>query len=132
MWTVTPDTPVLDALKLMAERDIGALPVLEGEKIVGIFSERDYARKIILKNKASRNTPVKEIMSSSVITVRPQQTVAECMALMARHRIRHLPVVDGNKMTGILSIGDVVQTIIFEQEDALQRLERAAFGNTEL
>ena len=113
----------------MAEKDIGALVVVEKEHLVGIFSERDYARKVILKGKSSKNTPVKEIMTTQVITVQPQQSVAECMAIMTRHHIRHLPVVQDRILVGLISIGDVLQSIIAEQEDNLQRLENAQRGS---
>jgi CBS domain-containing protein len=98
--------------------------------LAGILSERDYARKVILKGKASKNTPVKEIMTPEVITVRLQQTVAECQAIMGRYRIRHLPVLDGKKVVGIISIGDVVQVMLAEQEEALRRMEQFALGDS--
>ena len=129
LWSTTPETPVFEALQTMAEKDIGALVVVEKEHLVGIFSERDYARKVILKGKSSKNTPVKEIMTTQVITVQPQQSVAECMAIMTRHHIRHLPVVQDRKLVGLISIGDVLQSIIAEQEDNLQRLENAQRGS---
>lgn len=132
VWSVTPTTPVFEALKLMAEKDIGALVVLQGDKIAGIFTERDYARKIVLLGKASRNTPVSEIMTAPVITVGPKQSALECMALMSRERIRYLPVVEQGQLVGMISIGDVVNAIIADQEDALQRLERAAQGDAGL
>ena len=116
----------------MADKDIGALIVIEGEQIAGIFTERDYARKIVLKGKASRNTPIAEIMTASVVTVGPKQSVLECMALMARERIRYLPVVENNQIAGIISIGDVLNAIIAEQEESLQRMERAARGESDL
>ena len=132
VWSASPKTPVFEALRLMAEKDIGALVVMEGEQIAGIFTERDYARKIVLKGKASRNTPIAEIMTASVITVGPKQSVLECMALMARERIRYLPVIENSRIAGIISIGDVLNTIIAEQEDSLQRMERAARGESDL
>jgi CBS domain-containing protein len=132
VWSATPATPVFEALRLMADKDIGALVVLDGEKIAGIFTERDYARKIVLLGKASRNTPVSEIMSTPVITVGPKQSVLECLALMSRTRIRYLPVVEQGQLAGMISIGDVVNAIIADQEDALQRLERAAQGDAGL
>jgi CBS domain-containing protein len=128
VWSVAPATPVYDALKLMAEKDIGALVVLEEDRLAGIFSERDYARKVILKGKASKDTPVKEIMTEQVVTVKPQQSLAECLALMSRKNIRHLPVMEEDQIMGILSIGDVVQAYISEQEDALQLLENRLMG----
>lgn len=132
VWSAKPGTPVFEALRLMADKDIGALVVLEGEKIAGIFTERDYARKIALLGRASRNTPVAEIMSAPVTTVGPKQSVLECMALMSRQRIRYLPVVEQGRVAGMISIGDVLNAIIADQEDALQRLERAARGESDL
>ena len=112
----------------MAEKDIGALPVLENGKLVGIFTERDYARKVILKDKTSRNTPVRQVMTGPVITVRPNQNMLECMSLMNKHRIRHLPVVEKDQLIGIVSIGDVLQEIISEQQNEIQRLETTVMG----
>ncbi len=120
---ITPDATVFDALKLMAERDVGALVVLEGEKLAGIFSERDYARKIILLGKSSKETLVREIMTDKVLCVRPEQTVQECMALMTEKRIRHLPVLDNKKVVGVISIGDVVKETISEQKFIIEQLE---------
>ncbi len=128
LLSIAPDARVLDALKVMADKDIGALAVVDSNQLVGIFSERDYARKVILKGKASQNTLVKEIMTAEVVTVRPQQTVEECMAIMERHRIRYLPVVDGGKLVGIVSIGDVLQAIISEQADSINQLEGAGLS----
>ena len=123
VWSVSPDTSVYVALELMAAKNIGALLVLDGAKLAGIFSERDYARKIILHGKASKDTPVKDIMTSKVVTVRPDQTIEACMALMTDKRIRHLPVLDGDKVIGVISIGDVVKGIIAEQEFRIEQLE---------
>ncbi len=127
-WSVTPDTPVYDALKLMAEKNVGALLVLEGDKLAGILSERDYARKVILKGKASKNTPAREIMSENVVCVTPEQSVADCMALMTDKRFRHLPVIEDGKLVGVISIGDVVKAIISEQKFVIEQLEHYIAG----
>lgn len=123
LCTIRPDACVLDALKLMAEKNIGALPVVEGDKLVGIVSERDYARKVILKGKSSHDTPVREIMTEGVICVKPASTVEECMALMTERHIRHLPVLEDAKLLGILSIGDLVKETIAEQQLVIKQLE---------
>ena len=130
VWVATPEMPVFEALQLMADKDIGALVVVEKGELLGIFSERDYARKVILKGKASRNTPVKEIMTAKVFTVRPQQTASECMAIMERNRIRYLPVLEAGKLVGILSIGDVLQAVISEQAETLNQLENTTPGTS--
>jgi CBS domain-containing protein len=121
--SVAPDARVFDALKLMAERNVGALVVLEGTRLAGIFSERDYARKVILLGKSSHDIPVREIMTAKVITVNPGQSVEECMALMTEKRIRHLPVTEGERLVGMLSIGDLVKEVIAEQEQTIKQLE---------
>lgn len=128
VWSVAPDTPVFEALELMAEKNCGAVLVLEGEKLVGILSERDYARKVVLMGKSSKKIPVKEIMSSHVVCVRPNQTVDECMALMTDKRIRHLPVIDKKKLVGLISIGDIVRAVISEQEFIIHQLENYITG----
>ncbi|OGA02005.1 MAG: histidine kinase [Betaproteobacteria bacterium RIFCSPLOWO2_02_FULL_62_17] len=120
---VPPDATVFDALNLMAEKDVGALVVLDGEKLAGIFSERDYARKIILLGKSSKETLVREIMTEKVLCVRPEQSVQQCMALMTEKRIRHLPVLDHKKVIGVISIGDVVKETISEQKFIIEQLE---------
>jgi CBS domain-containing protein len=121
--SVTPQAMVFDALKLMADKNIGSVLVLADGKIAGIMTERDYARKVILFGKSSHEIAVKEIMSNQVMTVRPDQTVEECMALMTNKRIRHLPVMDGEKLIGLLSIGDLVKEVIAEQEQTIKQLE---------
>ncbi len=123
VWSVGPDDMIYRALELMAEKNIGAVLVMEEEKLVGIFSERDYARKIILQGKASRDTPVREAMTSRVYAVRPDQHVDVCMALMTDKRIRHLPVMRDEGVVGVVSIGDVVKAIISEQANTIQHLE---------
>jgi len=132
VWTVTADQSVLDAIKLMAEKNIGALLVTDAgnasdnsgaNKLIGLLSERDYARKVILKGKNSHSTTVGEIMSSNLVTVGPDTDVDSCMALMNKHKIRHLPVLDRNRIVGILSIGDMVKAIIADQQETIQRLE---------
>ena len=128
VYSVSPDTRIIDALKLMAEKAIGAVLVVEGPRVVGIMSERDYARKVILKGKSSQDTPVREIMTERVVYARPEQTVPECMALMTSKRIRHLPVLDGERLIGVLSIGDLVKEMISEQEFIIRQLENYIHG----
>ncbi|HXX12372.1 MAG TPA: CBS domain-containing protein [Burkholderiales bacterium] len=122
--SISPEASVLDALRLMAEKEVGALVVLENERLAGIFSERDYARKVILHGKSSKDTSVREIMTSKVVYVRPEQSVEECMALMTDKRIRHLPVLQENTVIGIISIGDVVKEVISEQRFVIEQLEQ--------
>lgn len=121
--SITPDARVFDALKLMADKDVGALVVLESGRLAGILSERDYARKVILQGKSSHDIMVRDIMTAKVITVGPEQTVEECMALMTGKRIRHLPVTEGGRLAGLLSIGDLVKEVIAEQEQTIKQLE---------
>ena len=121
--TIGPDARVFDALKLMAEKNVGALIVTEGGRLAGIISERDYARKVILLSKSSHDIAVREIMTAKVITVQPGQTVEQCMALMTEKRIRHLPVTEGEKLVGVLSIGDLVKEVIADQEQTIKQLE---------
>jgi len=121
--SITPDTLIYDALVIMAEKHIGALLVLEGDHLAGIFSERDYAREVALKGRSSRTSYIKEVMTTNVITVSPKDTVEECMSLMSGKRIRHLPVVEDGKVIGILSIGDLVKETIAEQEALIKQLE---------
>ena len=122
IWSVSPDKNIFDALKLMADKNIGALVVLDGDKLVGIISERDYARKVALEGKSSKDLRVKEIMSGKVLFVDIDQSVEECMALMIEKRIRHLPVFENNRLTGIISIGDVVKAVIDEKEFVINQL----------
>lgn len=121
--SIGPDNRVFDALKLMAEKEIGALVVVDSGKVVGILSERDYARKVILQGKSSHDIPVREIMTDKVLSVRPNQTVEECMALMTDKRIRHLPVMDGARLIGVVSIGDLVKEMIADREETIKQLE---------
>jgi CBS domain-containing protein len=126
--SVSPDAKVIDALRVMADREIGAVLVVDEERLVGIMSERDYARKVVLKGKSSQETHVREIMTERVIYVRPQQTVPECMAVMTNKRVRHLPVLDGDRLVGVLSLGDLVKETISEQEFIIQQLENYIHG----
>jgi len=127
-WSIEPGATVYAALQLLADKDVGALLVLEDGRLAGIFSERDYARKIILKGKSSRDTLVRDIMTERVITVEPEQTVAECMALMTHHRTRHLPVLEARQVIGVISIGDVVKAIMTQQEFEIEQLEKYITG----
>jgi CBS domain-containing protein len=126
--TIAPTASVFDALKLMAEKNIGALVVTEREQVVGIITERDYARKVILMARASKETPVRDIMTSSVMYVRSDNTSEECMLLMTENRLRHLPVMDGGKLVGLVSIGDLVKDIISEQKFIIEQLEHYITG----
>ena len=126
--SITPDTKVYEALKIMAERNVGALVVLDGEAVAGILSERDYARKVILHGKSSRELQVREIMTSRVYYVHPEQNVQDCMAQMTDKHVRHLPVIDKERLVGIISIGDVVKTIMADQEDTIKLLENYITG----
>ncbi len=128
VWSVTPQHTVFAALVLMAEKDVGALLVLDAESLVGVFSERDYARKVILKDKSSRDISVSEVMSAPVISVGPNQSIEECMSLMTEKRARHLPVLENGKLIGLISIGDVVKAVISEREAVIGQLESYITG----
>lgn len=128
VWNTTPATTVFEALKIMGEKNVGALLVLDGGQLAGIISERDYSRKMALHGKNSRSTPVRDILSSPVISVTPAHTVQECLQLMTKHRIRHLPVLDGTRIVGIVSIGDLVNWIITAQRQAIDQLQNYIAG----
>ncbi|MDQ7996460.1 MAG: CBS domain-containing protein [Luteibacter sp.] len=123
VYAVAPDASVYEAIQQMAEKNVGALVVIKGSELVGIVSERDYARKVILKDRSSRDTPVAEIMTASVITVASDATVDECMRLCTDGRLRHLPVLDGTRLVGVVSIGDLVKAVISEQRETINQLE---------
>ena len=122
VWTIGPDASVYDAVALMAEKEIGALTVMQDSRVVGLISERDYARKVILKGRASKDTRVRDIMASRVVYARPEQTVEECMAVITDQRVRHLPVLENGRLVGLISIGDLVKTIIDEQQFIIDQL----------
>jgi CBS domain-containing protein len=128
VWSISPNATVFEAIALMAGKNVGALLVTENDQLVGIISERDYTRKVILKGKSSRETAVKEILSGHVIHVSPSQTVEECLRLMTDHHIRHLPVLEGNKIVGIISIGDLVNWIISAQHNTISQLQTYITG----
>lgn len=123
VWFVSPDASVFDAIRLMADKGIGALLVLDEGELVGILSERDYARKVILKGRSSKETPVRDIMTEKVLYVAPERSLEEAMAIMTEKHIRHLPVLDGEKLVGVFSVGDVIKSIISEQEFIIEQLE---------
>jgi CBS domain-containing protein len=128
IWAIGPDATVYDAIHLLAEKEIGALLVVEDEQLIGVISERDYARQIILKDKSSRKTQVRDIMTSNVITTAPEHEISDCMAMMTDKRIRHLPVLDNGKLVGMLSIGDLVRWIIAEQQSTIKDLAKYISG----
>ncbi len=129
VWSIEPGALVFDAIQLLANQNIGALPVVEDGELLGIFSERDYTRKVMLRGKSSRQTRLREIISTDVITVEPRDTIENCMHLMTEHRIRHLPVLEGDRLVGIVSIGDVVNWIISAQNTALHQMEAYISGS---
>ena len=126
--SITPEASVFDAIKLMADRAVGSLLVMQGEELIGIVTERDYARKVILLGRSSETTIVEKIMSTEIIAASVEQTVQECMTLMTEKRIRHLPVVAGDRVIGLISIGDLVQAIISDQQQAIEQLENYISG----
>ena len=128
IYSIAPDASVYDAMKQMADKGIGALLVMESERLVGVISERDYARKVILLGRSSRSTQVKEIMTAHVLYAQPLQNIDECMAIMTERRVRHLPVVDAGKVIGVISIGDLVKSIITEQKFIIEQLEKYITG----
>lgn len=121
--SVSPDMMVRDVLQIMSEKNIGAIVVVDNEKLVGIFSERDYARKLALKDKSSKTTPISEVMSSNLVTVKPDTSIDDCMVLMTDKHVRHLPVVDNDKLVGVISIGDLVKHIIEDQKATIENLK---------
>lgn len=123
VWSVSPDDSVFDTIKMMDDKHVGALAVLDGENLIGIISERDYARQVILKDRTSKQTKVKEIMTRHVFYTYPQQTIDQCLVIINERRIRHLPVLDGEKLVGMISVGDVVKEIIKDQKYTIEQLE---------
>jgi CBS domain-containing protein len=123
VWSIAPDASVFEAIQLMADKRVGALMVVDRNELVGVISERDYAREIVLKDRASRDTPVSAIMTQRVLYVRPQQTLEECMALMTEKHLRHLPVLDDGRLIGVISIRDVIKDLISEKEFLIEQLE---------
>ena len=130
VWSVRPDDKVYDAIKMMADKDVGSLVVLDGSKIVGIVTERDYARNVFLRGRASPQTRVDDIMERNVVCVGPDQSIEECMALMTMKRLRHLPVIERDELVGIVSIGDVVKSIISDREFVIEQLEHYIRGQS--
>ncbi len=128
IWSVTPESMVFDAIQLMADKNIGAVLVMQGQRLVGIMSERDYTRKVILKGRSSRQTPVKDIMTASLITTTPEKSVAECVRLMSDKRIRHLPVIEDNQVIGVISMGNLVKWIIAAQNSTIDQLQNYIAG----
>jgi len=129
VWSIAPNAMVIDAIQVMDEKNVGALPVVENGALVGIVSERDYTRKVILKGRSSKETPVSDIMTKQLVTVNPNHSVTECMRIMTEKRVRHLPVLEGSNLIGILSIGDVVNWFISAQTATINNLERYITGD---
>ena len=129
LWSVTPETTVFDAIRLMAEKNVGALPVLAAGRLAGIFTDRDYTRKVALAGKTSKDTRVREVIAREIVTVTPDDSVEDCMRLMTDKRVRHLPVVEGMNVVGIVSIGDLVNWIISTQNAAIEQLEQYIAGS---
>ena len=129
VWSIGPNATVIDAIRFMDEKNVGALPVVDNGKLVGIVSERDYTRKIILKGRSSKDTPVSDIMTRELVTVNPRDGVTECMRIMTEKRVRHLPVLEGTKLVGMLSMGDVVHWLISAQTATIDNLERYVTGD---
>jgi CBS domain-containing protein len=128
IWSIAPDNYVFEALEMMAEKNVSGLLILENDKLIGIFTERDYARKLILKGRSSKNTKVREMMTKDILYVKTQNTIEDCMTLMTAKRIRHLPVIDSNRLIGIVTIGDLVKQIISEQQTTIHQLENYISG----
>jgi CBS domain-containing protein len=128
VYAIVPDAMVFEAIQIMADRNVGALLVMEGDQLVGVISERDYTRKVALKGKSSRETKVREILSSPLVTATPGHAVEDCMRLMTENRVRHLPILEGEKVVGVLSIGDLVNWTISAQDSAIDQLERYIAG----
>jgi CBS domain-containing protein len=129
VWSIAPNATVFDAIQLMADKNVGALPVLENGKLVGIISERDYTRKVILKGKSSRETPVRDIMTLELVIAHPGDSISQCMQVMTEKRLRHLPVMEGVEMVGLVSIGDLVRRIISAQTATIDNLEKYITGD---
>jgi CBS domain-containing protein len=130
VWSIAPAAMVFDAIAMMADKNIGALPVVENDRLIGVISERDYTRKVILKGKSSKETRVEEIMTRDLVTAEPSDTVVDCMRAMTEKRVRHLPVMEGAKMVGVLSIGDLVKWLISAQAATIDNLEQYITGAT--
>ncbi len=128
LWFIPPDATTYDGIKMLAEKSVGALPVMQDDKLVGMFSERDYARKVALKGKSSLDTPISEVMTTEVVCVQLDQTNEDCMSLMTDKRVRHLPVLENGRVIGVISIGDLVKDIISEQQFVIEQLEHYIMG----